>query len=211
MIHPKAIVETDNVGSETHIMAFAHVLPGAHIGVNCSIGGHTHIEGAVRIGDNVTIKNAVSLPNGVTVHDDAFIGQGAVFTNEQYPRSARSPLLENEHNSDSSRILNTTVGKGCSIGAGAVICPGIAIGAYSMIGAGAVVTHDVPAFALVVGNPAQRIGYVCRRGHRLAGNHSSSVCQQCGETPDERIAQASSTKDHQCIPQPHSVFESVGK
>jgi UDP-2-acetamido-3-amino-2,3-dideoxy-glucuronate N-acetyltransferase len=146
--HDQALVESDSIGDGTRIWAFAHVLPGAHIGADCNICDHTFIENDVVIGDRSTIKCGVQLWDGVTVEDDVFIGPNATFTNDLMPRSRQHP----------DKYLRTIVRKGASIGANATILP-VTIGENAMVGAGAVVTHDVPANAIVVGNPARIVGY----------------------------------------------------
>jgi acetyltransferase-like isoleucine patch superfamily enzyme len=145
-IHERALVETDTIGAGTRIWAFAHVMPGAVIGAECNICDHTYIEGDVIVGDRVTVKSGVFLWDGLRVQDDVFIGPQATFTNDLMPRS-RQPF----------QLRETTIARGASIGAGAVILPGVTIGERAMVGAGAVVTKDVPADVVVVGNPARVI------------------------------------------------------
>jgi len=147
--HPNSIIETDQIGSRTRIWAFAHILPGAKVGEDCNICDHVFIENDVLIGDRVTIKCGVQLWDGVRLEDDVFIGPNATFTNDEFPRSKQYPR----------KFLVTTVRSGASIGANATILPGITIGRKAMVGAGAVVTRDVPPHAIVVGNPAHIIGY----------------------------------------------------
>lgn len=149
-LHPHALCESDSVGEKTRIWAFAHVLPGARIGADCNICDHVFVENDVVVGDRVTVKSGVQLWDGLRVADDAFIGPNATFSNDKFPRSKQYQR----------EILETYVGRGASIGAGAVILPGIRIGAGAMVGAGAVVTHDIPARAIVSGNPARIVGYV---------------------------------------------------
>jgi UDP-2-acetamido-3-amino-2,3-dideoxy-glucuronate N-acetyltransferase len=151
--HPNAIVETHNVGKDTRIWAFVHILPGAIIGEDCNICDHTFIENDVVVGDRVTIKNGVQLWDGVSLEDDVFVGPNVTFTNDIYPRSKRYP----------EAILRTVVRKNASIGANATILPGLEIGRWAMVGAGAVVTKNVPPHAIVVGNPARIIGYETTR------------------------------------------------
>ena len=148
-VHPQALCESRSIGENTRIWAFAHVLPGATIGAECNVCDHVFIENDVVIGDRVTIKCGVQLWDGLRVGDDVFIGPNATFSNDKYPRSKQHhPALE------------THIGRGASIGGGAVVLPGLRIGARAMIGAGAVVTHDIPARAIVSGNPARIVGYV---------------------------------------------------
>lgn len=147
--HPQAIVETQHIGRDTRIWAFAHILPGARIGADCNICDHTFIENDVLVGDRVTIKSGVQLWDGVTLEDDVFIGPNATFTNDRFPRSKQYP----------DTFARTVVRKGASIGANATILPGLEIGQGAMVGAGAVVTKSVPPHAIVAGNPARIIGY----------------------------------------------------
>jgi UDP-2-acetamido-3-amino-2,3-dideoxy-glucuronate N-acetyltransferase len=143
-IHERALVESDQIGSGTRIWAFAHVMPGAVIGADCNVCDHTYVEGGVVIGDRVTLKSGVFLWEGLRVEDDVFIGPQATFTNDLMPRS-RQPF----------QLGYTTLKRGASIGAGAVILPGVTVGEGAMVGAGAVVTKDVPPNTVVVGNPAR--------------------------------------------------------
>jgi UDP-2-acetamido-3-amino-2,3-dideoxy-glucuronate N-acetyltransferase len=148
--HPAAIVETPHVGEGTRVWAFAHVLPGAVIGRDCNVCDHVFIENDVRLGDRVTVKCGVQLWDGVTLEDDVFVGPNATFTNDPFPRSRQPP----------ERFARTTIRRGASIGANATILPGVSVGLGAMVGAGAVVTVDVPPNAIVSGNPAQIRGYV---------------------------------------------------
>jgi len=156
-VHPMGICESLNVGKGARIWAFSHVLPGAIIGRDSNICDHVFVENDVVIGARVTIKSHVALWDGIMVEDDVFIGPGAQFPNDKNPRSKR--YLKS--------YSKTVIGKGASIGSLAVVMPGVNIGQYSMIGAGAVVTKDVPPFSLMTGVPARHDGFVCRCGHRL--------------------------------------------
>ena len=185
-IHPTALVETDLVGEDTRVWAFAHLLAGTRIGARCNLCDHVFVESGATVGNNVTVKNNVCLWDGVTLADDVFVGPNVAFTNDRYPRSARMAEARQRYSSTSQWLLETVVERGASIGANATIVPGVRIGRYSMIAAGAVVTGDVAPFALVVGSPARRIGDVCRCGQRLIGPYQSTVCHYCGEMPTAR-------------------------
>jgi acetyltransferase-like isoleucine patch superfamily enzyme len=145
-IHPLADVQTESVGAGTRIWQFAVVLNGATIGRDCNLCAHTFVENGVTIGDRVTLKSGVYLWEGITVEDDVFLGPNATFTNDRFPRS-RVPTT----------FAPTHIRKGASIGAGAVILPGVTIGEGAMIGAGAVVTKSVPAGQTWAGNPAAKL------------------------------------------------------
>ena len=144
-IHPLADVKSENIGAGTRIWQFCVVFPQAQIGENCNICAQVLIENDVKIGNNVTIKSGVQLWDGITVEDDVFIGPNATFTNDLFPRSKVYP----------EQFSRTILKRGCSIGANATILAGTTIGENAMVGAGAVVTKDVPANAVVVGNPAK--------------------------------------------------------
>ncbi len=166
-VHPQALCESKTIGEKTRIWAFAHVLPGARIGRDCNICDHVFIENDVVIGERVTVKCGVQLWDGVRIADDVFIGPNATFSNDKYPRSKHYQ----------STVLETHVGRGASIGGGAAILPGLRIGAHAMVGAGSVVTHDVPARAIVSGNPARIVGYVDAR-------RRSTTTAPASEPPD---------------------------
>jgi UDP-2-acetamido-3-amino-2,3-dideoxy-glucuronate N-acetyltransferase len=144
-VHGLADCQTSEIGKDTKVWQFTVVLPGAKIGANCNINSHCFIENDVVVGDNVTVKCGVYLWDGLRVEDHVFIGPNVTFTNDKRPRSKRYP----------DQFLETCLKQGCSIGAGAVILPGLTIGAHAMIGAGAVVTKDVPDFAVVYGDAAR--------------------------------------------------------
>lgn len=147
-IHPLSDVQSTDIGDGTRIWQFCVVLPGAKIGRNCNICSHCLIEGGAVIGDNVTVKCGVQVWDGVSLEDDVFVGANVTFTNDRHPKSGNRDFA----------LEKTVVGCGASIGAGAVILPGLTIGENAVVGAGAVVTHDVPAGATVVGNPARIVG-----------------------------------------------------
>ncbi len=147
--HPQSIVESQFIGDETKIWAFAHVLPGACIGRDCNICDHVFIENDVRIGDRVTIKCGVQVWDGITIENDVFIGPNVTLTNDLFPRSKQYP----------EKFSRTVIREGASIGANATILAGVIIGKDAMVGAGAVVTKDVPPHAVVIGNPARITSY----------------------------------------------------
>jgi UDP-2-acetamido-3-amino-2,3-dideoxy-glucuronate N-acetyltransferase len=149
-IHRLADIKTDNIGEGTRIWQFVVALEGARIGTDCNICAHVFIEGDVAIGDRVTIKSGVQLWDGLRVGNDVFIGPNATFTNDLFPRSKRYP----------QEYLKTIIEDGASIGAGAVILPGLTIGTGALVGAGAVVTNSVAANSVVCGNPARHKRFV---------------------------------------------------
>jgi UDP-2-acetamido-3-amino-2,3-dideoxy-glucuronate N-acetyltransferase len=145
-VHPCALVEPGaSIGARTRVWAFAHVLSGAIIGQDCNLCDHTFVEGGVVIGDRVTVKCGVFLWNGVRIEDDVHLGPGCAFTNDRFPRSRNKDF----------ELLPTTIARGASIGANATILPGLIVGESALVGAGAVVTRNVPPNAIVVGNPAR--------------------------------------------------------
>lgn len=150
MIHPSSDVQSKHIGNGTTIWQFCVVLPEAKIGEECNICAQVFIENRVTIGDRVTVKSGVQLWDGIEIEDDVFIGPNATFTNDLHPRSKQ--MLD--------EYPTTKLRKYASIGANAAILPGLEIGAYAMVGAGAVVTKDVPERALVVGNPAKIVGWM---------------------------------------------------
>ena len=168
--HPHALVETDEIGEGTRVWAFAHVMKGAVIGKNCNIGDHAFVESNVTIGDGVTIKNGVAVWDGVSLANNVFVGPNAVFTNDLNPRAEVKKTRE--------QFVITAVEEGASIGANATVVCGITIGRYAFIGAGTVIFRDVPDHAMMVGNPARQIGFMCDCGGKLPG---SLVCA-CGHS-----------------------------
>lgn len=169
-IHPHALIEEHvSIGANTRVWAFAHILPDVVIGSDCNICDHTFIENGVRLGDRVTVKCGVYLWTGVEAESDVFIGPCVAFTNDKRPRSRQHP----------AEYLKTLLQQGCSIGANATVLPGVTLGRWSMIGAGSVVTRDVPAHAVVVGNPARIVDWVCQCGERLTLAAEKAHCQ-CG-------------------------------
>lgn len=154
-VHPAGICESSSIGSGSRVWALAHVLPGAVLGEDVNVCDHVFIENDVIVGDRVTIKSGVQLWDGIRVGHDVFIGPNVTFTNDPFPRSKHYP----------DQFAATTVEDGASIGGGAVILPGVTVGTLAMVGAGAVVTKDVPARAVVVGNPARVVGYLGPDGY----------------------------------------------
>ena len=184
--HPTALVECQQIGPGTRIWAFAHVMVGARLGSHCNVGDHAFVESGAAVGNNVTIKNNVCVWAGVTLGDDVFIGPNVTFTNDRYPRSPRMAQSAARYEQPDNWLLQTIVERGVSIGANATILPGIRLGRYCMIAAGALVSADVPPFALMVGSPARRVGDLCRCGQKLDGDHRATICQHCGEPPEMR-------------------------
>jgi len=168
-IDERAIVETDSIGPRTRVWPNAHVMERAVVGCDCDISEGVFIEPEVRIGDNVVVKNGVSLWTGVVIEDDVFIGPSAVFTNISVPRSRLA----------SPSPKSTLVRRGATIGANATVLPGVTIGEYAFVGAGPVVTRDVGAHTIVIGNPARAHGYICRCDSSLRFRGGAAECG-CG-------------------------------
>lgn len=166
-VHPQGLCESTQVGEGTRIWAFAHVMEGAIIGSGCNVGGGAFVESGAVVGDRVTIKNHVLVWDKVTVEDDVFLGPNVVFTNDMAPRAAFKKPTET--------FLPTLVRRGASIGANATIVCGTVIGEGAFVGAGSVVTRDVPSYAMVVGNPARALGWMCACGERL-GDELRCAC-----------------------------------
>ncbi len=168
-IHPTALVASKDVGEGTRIWAFVNILAGAKIGRDCNICDRCFIENDVVLGDRVTVKCGVSLYDGLALENDVFVGPGVIFSNDLRPRSG-------VHLPAHPRTL---VRQGASLGAGTILVPGITVGRFAMVGAGALLTRDVPDFALVYGSPAQLHGYVCRCTKTLHFEDGSTACS-CG-------------------------------
>ncbi len=172
--HPTAVIDEGcEIGNDVKIWHFSHLMKGSTVGDGCNIGQNVVISPKVTLGKNVRVQNNVSIYEGVTCEDDVFLGPSMVFTNVINPRSAVSRKHE---------YKTTLVRKGASIGANATIVCGNDIGEYAFIGAGAVVTKPVPAYALVVGNPARQMGWMSEFGHRLHFDEKGiAVCEESGE------------------------------
>jgi UDP-2-acetamido-3-amino-2,3-dideoxy-glucuronate N-acetyltransferase len=171
-VHESSYVDAGAViGAGTKIWHFCHVMGGAVIGERCSLGQNVVVMPGTRLGNNVKVQNNVSIYEGVTLEDDVFCGPSCVFTNVTNPRSH----LPRRH-----EFRPTLVRRGTSIGANATIVCGVTLGEYAFIGAGAVVTSDVPAYALMVGVPARRVGWICQCGERLQLRDRAAECGSCG-------------------------------
>jgi len=168
-IHPTALVATKRVGEGTRIWAFVNVLAGATIGRDCNICDRCFIENDVILGDRVTVKCGVSLYDGVRLEDGVFVGPDVCFSNDPRPRSGVRPELP----------VKIVVREGSSLGAGAILLPGVTVGRFAIVGAGSLVTRDVPDFALAYGAPARRHGFVCRCGQNLRFGEERAACV-CG-------------------------------
>ena len=176
-VHPSSFVDDGAVvGAGTKIWHFCHVMAGAVIGPRCSLGQNVVVMPGTRLGSNVKVQNNVSIYEGVELEDDVFCGPSCVFTNVSNPRS---------HVSRKHEYRRTLVRRGASIGANATIVCGVTLGEYAFIGAGAVVTSDVSPYALMVGVPARRVGWMCQCGERLQLASGRATCAACGTTYEE--------------------------
>ncbi len=177
-IHPTAEVSPDAIiGDGTGIWHQCQVREGAHIGEQCILGKNVYVDFGVHIGNRVKIQNNCSVYHGVTIEDGVFLGPHVVLTNDRYPRAINPDgTLKG---ADDWVVSPTRICYGAAIGARTVILPGITVGRFAMVGAGAVVTRDVPAHGLVVGNPARLIGYVCACGRRLRVSDEGLTCEGC--------------------------------
>ena len=171
--HKTAVIDTKSqIGKGTKIWHFSHIIKDSKIGENCNLGQNVVISPKVILGDNVKIQNNVSVYTGVICEDDVFLGPSMVFTNIINPRSA---IVRRD------KYIETLVKRGASIGANATIICGNILGKYCLIGAGSVVTKDVPDYALMVGNPAKQIGWVSEYGHRLNFKENQAVCPESNQ------------------------------
>jgi len=168
-IHPTAIVDTKKIGNNTRIWAFTHILGKSEIGSNCNICDYVFIENNVKIGNYVTVKSGIYIWDGVMLEDNVFLGPNVVFTNDVLPRSKIYPR----------KFESTIIKFGASVGANSVIIAGHTIGKHAMVGAGSVITRNVPDYALVYGNPARFKGYICECAKKLIFLDNEAKCQ-CG-------------------------------
>lgn len=173
MIHPSAEVQSPNIGEGTQIWQYCVILKNAIIGKNCNINFNVFIENDIIIGNNVTIKSGVQLWDGITIENNVFIGPNVTFTNDSTPRSKQS-----------YKLLRTSIKEGASIGANSTIIGGVTIGRYALVGAGSVVTKDIPDNTLWFGNPAIFKGYVCQCGSKLGEDFH---CDKCGKSFKEQF------------------------
>jgi UDP-2-acetamido-3-amino-2,3-dideoxy-glucuronate N-acetyltransferase len=217
-VHSSAVVDYGStIGEGTKIWHFTHVMENSQIGRKCILGQNVHVAPGVRIGDNVKIQNNVSLFTGVELEDNVFCGPSMVFTNVITPRS---------HINRKAEYQRTIVREGATLGANSTIVCGVTIGRYAFVGAGAVVTHDVPDHALMVGVPARQVGWVCRCGVRLEVSSGVGLCPTCGNlysTDDDIVVQVASTPSRRVMsevqaaapkgedPEPLSVRENSGE
>jgi UDP-2-acetamido-3-amino-2,3-dideoxy-glucuronate N-acetyltransferase len=178
-IHPTAEVSPGaEISDGTSVWHQAQVREGAHVGRDCTLGKNVYVDFDVTIGDRVKIQNNCSVYHGATIEDGVFLGPHVIITNDLYPR-AINPNGTLKGNDD-WEVRPVCIRRGAAIGANAVILPGVTVGPFAMVGAGAVVTHDVPAHGLAVGNPARFIGYVCACGQRLIQDEDGLRCVECG-------------------------------
>jgi len=176
-VHESSYVDDGaKIGNGTKIWHFSHVMPGAVIGERCNLGQNVVVMPGTKIGNNVKIQNNVSIYEGVELEDDVFCGPSCVFTNVLNPRS---------HVSRKNEYRRTLVKRGGSIGANATIVCGVTLGEYAFVGAGAVVTSDVPPYGLMVGVPARRVGWMCQCGERLHPDAGRAACGVCGASYEE--------------------------
>jgi acetyltransferase-like isoleucine patch superfamily enzyme len=183
VIHPTAEIERGaRIGRNSRIWHFVHIRTGAVIGSDCNLGHSVFVDSGVVIGNNVKLQNRVSIYRGVTLEDGVFIGPHVSFTNDRYPRAITPqglPISDEDWTPEP-----TLVRHGASIGAGSMVLSGLTIGRWALVGAGAVVTRDVPDHGLMAGNPARLVGYACRCGRRLTRGDEGWTCSTCNQSYD---------------------------
>jgi acetyltransferase-like isoleucine patch superfamily enzyme len=184
-VHPLALVDDCEIGAETRVWAFSHVLSGARIGARCNLGEGVFVEGGAIIGDDCTVKNSIAIWDGVVLGDRVFVGPSAVFTNVDRPRAGRRV--------ERSGYAPTFIADGTTIGANATIRCGVTIGRCAFVGAGSVVLRDVPAHALVAGNPARHRGWVCECAARLDPEFFCPDCRSRYELSSEGLIRTSAS------------------
>ena len=176
-VHEKGVVDQGAaIGAHTRVWAFAHVMKGAKVGAHCNLCDFSFVESGAILGDHVTVKNGVHVWDGVTAEDYVFLGPSCVFTNDMFPRSGRQRPKEDW-------LVNTRLKQGATVGANATIVCGVTVGRYAFVAAGAVVTKDVPDYAMVLGNPARFYSWICHCGTKLSFKSKSAgtTCSNCGE------------------------------
>ena len=187
-VNETSIIGKDvKIGDKTRIWQFCNIMDNVHIGSECNIGQNVFIESGVKIGDHVKIKNNISLYKGVVCEDGVFLGPNCVFTNVINPRA----FIEKK-----DEIKETIIRKGATVGANATVVCGNSIGKYAMVGAGSVVTHDVKDYELVVGNPARRIGYVCKCGETLDKDMKCPKCESIYHMTDNGVKPVKDNKEN---------------
>ena len=204
-VHPTADLEADvQVGPGTAIWHRAQIRRGARIGAECIVGRDAFIDEGVRIGNRVKIQNAALVYHGVTVEDGVFIGPNAILTNDRYPRAITTS--GDLARAEDWEVAPITLRTGASIGAGAVVVAGVDVGRFAMVGAGAVVTKSVPDHALVVGNPARRLGWVCVCGQRLV-DPATGIPAPADLRPGAPLRCSSCERGYEYVPDPERVVE----
>jgi UDP-2-acetamido-3-amino-2,3-dideoxy-glucuronate N-acetyltransferase len=206
-VHASADLEPDvSVGPGTSIWHRAQIRIGARIGAECIIGRDAFIDEGVQLGDRVKVQNGALVYHGVTVEDGAFIGPGAILTNDRYPRAITS--TGDLARGDDWTVSPIVIKKGASVGAGAVVVAGVDVGSFALVGAGSVVTRHVPNYALVVGNPARRIGWVCACGARLTDTHGNPAPAEL--VADDAALCPSCDRQYIYLPDPEALIEQAG-
>jgi acetyltransferase-like isoleucine patch superfamily enzyme len=204
-VHPTAeVADSAEIGPNCRIWHQAQVRERARLGANCIVGKGVYIDFDVQIGANVKIQNRSSVYHGTTLEDGVFVGPHVIFTNDKLPRAINP---DGTLKSDDDWVVGPIrVGYGASLGAGAIILPGVTIGRWALVGSGAVVTHDVPDYGIVLGNPARLVGHACPCGHRLADvghsdGHRLLICPHCGREVNLEVG-GGEARDGESLPTP---------